>query len=288
MKAQVVYPIFKHHSQVLFSKRVFQYVMLLLVASVSVVPFIWLLSTALKSPGENIFSMPPHFIPQSPTLANFSKVFTTVPLLTYYKNSVLVVAATVILNTLFALTAAFPLARMEFKGKGLVFMAILSTMMIPIQLTMIPNFVLIIGMGLKNNLLGVILPNAVTAFGIFLIRQSLVTVPASLEEAAVIDGASSFQVLFHVLMPMVKPALAALAIFTFINMWSDFLWPLLVLESDALLTVPLGVQKLQGTFSTDWRLIASGALLAVAPVLVFFVINQRHFIDGGMASAVKG
>lgn len=269
-------------------QRVFQYSMLVMVAAVSVVPFIWLLSTALKSSGENIFSMPPNFIPRSPTLANFVKVFTTVPMGTYYMNSFLVVGATVILNSLLALMAAFPLARMQFKGKEIVFMAILSTMMIPIQLTMIPNFILIIAMNLKNNLLGVILPNAITAFGIFLIRQSLITVPASLEEAAVIDGASSVQVLFQVLMPLVKPALAALSIFTFINMWSDFLWPLLVLDSDKLLTVPLGVQKLQGTFSTDWRLIASGALLAVAPVLVFFVINQRHFIEGGMASAVKG
>lgn len=265
-----------------------RYFLLLLVAAVSVVPFIWLLSTALKSPGENIFSMPPSFIPEQPTLENFKKVFITIPMLLYYRNSLIVVGATVVLNILLSLTAAFPLARMKFKGKGIVFMAVLSTMMIPIQLTMIPNFVLIVGIGLKNNLLGVILPNAVTAFGIFLIRQSLVTVPASLEEAAVIDGASSIRVLFQVLMPMVRPAIAALGIFTFVNMWSDFLWPLLVLESENMLTVPLGVQKLQGTFSTDWRLIASGALLAVTPSLIFFIFNQRHFIEGGIASAVKG
>lgn len=269
-------------------RRSFQYIVLLLIAAVSVVPFLWLLSTAMKSPGENIFSMPPRFIPEEPTFINFVKVFSSVPMWTYYRNSLIVVAATVTSNIVLALTAAYPLARMNFKGKGFLFMAVLSTMMIPIQLTMIPNFVFIVGLGMKNNLLGVILPNAVTAFGVFLIRQSLVTVPMAMEEAAVIDGANSFQVLTRILAPMVKPAIAALAIFTFINMWSDFLWPLLVLESEELLTIPLGVQKLQGTFTNDWRLVAAGALSAVAPALLFFIANQRHFIDGGIASAVKG
>jgi putative chitobiose transport system permease protein len=259
-----------------------------LVSAISIVPFLWLLSTALKSPSENIFSMPPKFIPEEATLGNFAKVFETIPMMTYYKNSLIVVAATVVLNITLAVTAAYPLSRMNFKGKNIIFLAILSTMMIPVQLTMIPNFVLIVNLGMKNSLLGVILPNAVSAFGIFLIRQSLLTVPSSLEEAAFMDGAHSFQTLFKVLVPIIKPAITALAIFTFINMWSDFLWPLLVLESPSLLTVPLGVQKLQGTFSNDWRLIASGALLAVFPVLVFFVANQKYFIDGGIASAVKG
>ncbi len=268
--------------------RTMQYALLIFVSAISIVPFLWLLSTALKSPSENIFSMPPRFIPHEATLGNFAKVFQTIPMMTYYKNSLIVVAATVVLNTILAVTAAFPLSRMKFKGKNIIFLAILSTMMIPVQLTMIPNFVLIVNLGMKNTLLGVILPNAVTAFGIFLIRQSLLTVPSSLEEAAFMDGAHSFQVLFKVLVPIIKPAITALAIFTFINMWSDFLWPLLVLESPSLLTVPLGVQKLQGTFSNDWRLVASGALLAVFPVLVFFVVNQKHFIDGGIASAVKG
>lgn len=270
------------------TRRTVQYSMLILMLAISVVPFLWMFSTALKSQGENIFSLPPRFIPDSPTFGNFIKVFTTVPMLTYYRNSVIVVFATVALNVGLALTAAFPLARMRFPGKRCIFLVILSTMMIPLQLTMIPNFILITKLGLRNNFLGVIFPNAITAFSIFLIRQSLLAVPSSLEEAAIMDGASSMRVLFRILMPMVKPAMAALAIFTFINMWSDFLWPLLVLEHNELLTVPVGVQKLQGTFSTDWRLISAGALLAVAPSLIFFIMNQRYFIEGGIASAVKG
>ncbi len=264
------------------------YLLLFLVLSVSIIPFLWMVSTAFKSPSENIFAFPPQLIPETPTFGNFIKVFETIPLLTYFRNSLLVVAATVTFNVLFALMAAFPLSRMEFPGKKIIFIATLSTLMIPVQLTMIPNFIFIVDVGLKNNLWGVILPNAVTAFGIFLIRQALITVPSSMEEAALMDGAGSFRILFQVLMPMVKPAVAALAIFTFVNMWGDFLWPLLVLDDQNLLTVPLGVQRLQGTFTNDWRLIASGAVLAMIPVLAFFLINQRHFIDGAISSGVKG
>lgn len=269
-------------------RALIMYSLLLLVLSISILPFLWMLSTAFKSPGENIFGFPPQLIPEAPTFGNFVKVFDTIPLLTYFRNSLIVVAATVTFNVVFALMAAFPLSRMEFPGKKIIFIATLSTLMIPVQLTMIPNFVFIIDVGLKNNLWGVILPNAVTAFGIFLIRQVMITVPSSMEEAALMDGAGSFRILFQVITPMVKPAVAALAIFTFVNMWGDFLWPLLVLDDQNLLTVPLGVQRLQGTFTNDWRLIASGAVLAMIPVLTFFLINQRHFIDGAISSGIKG
>lgn len=267
---------------------IFKYLLMILVALVSIVPFVWLLSTALKSQGENIFSMPPQFIPEQATLSNFVMVFKTIPMFRYYINSFIVVAFSVVLNILLSVSAAYPLARMKFKGKETIFFLILSTMMIPIQLTMIPNFVTIVHLGLKDSLAAVILPNAVTAFGVFLIRQAMITVPISLEESAFIDGASSFTVLRHIVVPIIKPTLSALAIFTFINMWSDFLWPLLVLDSQKLYTVPLGVQKLQGTFTNDWRLVASGALLAIIPVMIFFIFNQKNFIDEGIASAVKG
>lgn len=277
-----------NHKSKKISKIIIKYILMILVSIVSIIPFLWLLSTALKSPNENIFSMPPKFIPEHITFTNFIKVFKTIPMLRYYINSSIVVAFCVILNLLLAVTAAYPLARMKFKGKEIIFFAILSTMMIPIQLTMIPNFVTIVHLGLKNSLAAVILPNAVTAFGVFLIRQAMITVPISLEESAFMDGASSLTVLRFIVVPIIKPTLSALAIFTFINMWSDFLWPLLVLDSQSLYTVPLGVQKLQGTFTNDWRLIASGALLAVIPVMIFFILNQKNFIDGGIASAVKG
>lgn len=277
-----------HHKTKKTSFIVLKYFLMLIVTAISIVPFLWLLSTALKSPNENIFSMPPRFIAQEPTLNNFIKVFKTIPMLRYYFNSIIVVAFCVILNILLSISAAYPLARMKFKGKEFIFFSILATMMIPIQLTMIPNFVTIVHLGLKDTLAAIILPNAVTAFGVFLIRQAMLSVPLSLEESAFIDGATSFTVLRLIVVPIIKPTLSALAIFTFINMWSDFLWPLLVIDSQKLYTVPLGVQKLQGTFTNDWRLVASGAILAIIPVLIFFVINQKNFIDEGIASAVKG
>lgn len=265
-----------------------RYALLVAVLALSIVPMLWMVSTALKGPGDNIFSLPPRFWPAEPTLRNFALVFQTIPMWRYYFNSLVVVAATVTLTLVLSVTAAFPLARMRFRGKQLLFFATLSTLMIPIQLTMIPNFIFVVQIGLRNSLWGVILPNAVTAFGIFLIRQSMLTVPRALEEAAIVDGCGSLRVLFNVMLPMVKPAIAALAIFTFVNMWGDFLWPLLVLDDANLLTVPLGVQRLQGTFTTDWRLISAGSILAMIPILLFFVINQRHFIDGAISSAVKG
>jgi putative chitobiose transport system permease protein len=160
-------------------------------------------------------------------------------------------------------------------------------MMIPTQLVMIPNFVLTVQLGLKNNYLGVILPGAVTAFGIFLMRQALLAIPSSLEEAAWIDGAGPGRILFSVLMPLVKPTTAALAVFTFVGTWGDFLWPLLVIDKDSMLTVPLGVQKLQGTFMNDWRLISAGTILSMVPILIFFCFTQRYFIEGAMTGSVK-
>ena len=276
------------HTMRTLLQKVTLYALLVAMTVVSITPFLWIVATAFKSSGESIFAFPPRFIPAEPTFANFAAVFATIPLLRYVRNSIVVVAATVTLQVLLAASAAFPLARMRFPGKTALFAAILATLMIPVQLTMIPNFIFIVDVGLKNTLWGVILPNAVTAFGIFLLRQAMVTVPRSMEEAALIDGSGSLRVLLHILLPTVKPAIAALAIFTFVNAWGDFLWPLLVLDDPDLLTVPLGVQRLQGTFTNDWRLIASGTVLAMIPVIAFFLANQRHVIEGAIAGGVKG
>jgi putative chitobiose transport system permease protein len=263
------------------------YVLLILVTIISVAPFIWMLSTAFKGPGDDIFAFPPRFIPSDPRPGNFAAVFKAIPLARYFLNSFIIVGVSIALNVALSLLAAYPLARMKFRGSRFIFIAILSTMMIPTQLVMIPNFVLTVQLGLKNNYLGVILPGAVTAFGIFLMRQALLAIPSSLEEAAWIDGAGPGRILFSVLMPLVKPTTAALAVFTFVGTWGDFLWPLLVIDKDSMLTVPLGVQKLQGTFMNDWRLISAGTILSMVPILIFFCFTQRYFIEGAMTGSVK-
>lgn len=251
-------------------------------------PFLWLLSTALKSAGENIFAYPPVFIPAEPTLDNFFRVMDSQPIFSYLMNSVIVAVVSVALNLLLASLAAYPLARMSFKGRTLIFAVLLSSMMIPFQLLMIPVYELAIGLGLQNTYLGLVLPHACTAFGIFFMRQAFMSIPAAIEEAAIMDGVSRLRIWWFVLLPLVKPSLATLAVFSFIAVWGDFLWPLIIIDQPSLFTLPLGVNRLASTFSLDWRLVAAGAVFSIIPILLFFTFTQRYFIEGAMKGAVKG
>jgi len=251
-------------------------------------PFLWLLSTALKSAGENIFAYPPVLIPAEPTLDNFFRVMDSQPIFSYLKNSVIVAVLSVTLNLLLASLAAYPLARMSFKGRTLIFAVLLSSMMIPFQLLMIPVYELAIGLGLQNTYLGLVLPHACTAFGIFFMRQAFMSIPAAIEEAAIMDGVSRIRIWWFVLLPLVKPSLATLAVFSFIAVWGDFLWPLIIIDQPSLFTLPLGVNRLASTFSLDWRLVAAGAVFSIIPILLFFTFTQRYFIEGAMKGAVKG
>ena len=251
-------------------------------------PFLWLLSTALKSAGENIFAYPPVLIPAEPTLDNFFRVMDSQPIFSYLKNSVIVAVLSVTLNLLLASLAAYPLARMSFKGRTLMFAVLLSSMMIPFQLLMIPVYELAIGLGLQNTYLGLVLPHACTAFGIFFMRQAFMSIPAAIEEAAIMDGVSRIRIWWFVLLPLVKPSLATLAVFSFIAVWGDFLWPLIIIDQPSLFTLPLGVNRLASTFSLDWRLVAAGAVFSIIPIMLFFIFTQRYFIEGAMKGAVKG
>ncbi|MFM7294295.1 MAG: carbohydrate ABC transporter permease [Burkholderiales bacterium] len=259
-----------------------------LVLLFTVGPFLWLLSTSLKSADENIFAYPPVLIPQSPTLDNFFRVIDSQPFFTYLKNSALVAALAVSLNLLLASLAAYPLARIPFKGRSVLFIVLLSSMMIPFQLLMIPVYELAISLGLQNTYLGLVLPHACTAFGIFFMRQAFLSVPVAIEEAAIMDGVSRLRIWWFVMLPLVKPSLATLAVFSFIAVWGDFLWPLIIIDQPALFTLPLGVNRLASTFSLDWRLVAAGAVFSIVPILLFFTFTQRFFIEGAMKGAVKG
>ncbi|WP_257347434.1 carbohydrate ABC transporter permease [Pseudalkalibacillus decolorationis] len=269
-------------------KNILVYLLLIIVALGMLGPFLWLLSTALKSGHENIFSYPPKFIPESPTLTNFADAMKAFPFWTYLMNSTIVGFLTVLLNVLFCSFAAYPLARMKFKGKNIIFILIISTMMIPFQLLMIPIYILSLDLGLKNTYAGLILPHATTAFGIFLMRQAFITIPYELDESARMDGANSFQIWWRILLPLVKPSMVTLAIFTFVMAWGDFLWPLIILDDQSMYTLPLGLNALTGLFSADWRLIAAGSIISVLPIIIFFLILQRYFIKGATSGAVKG
>ena len=264
------------------------YALLAGIAIAMLLPLFWLISTAFKSGSENIFEFPPRFIPQQPTFNNFVEVWQTNPFGRYFLNSTLIAVVTVVLNLLFCSLAAYPLARLDFRGRELIFSLVVATILIPFQIVMIPLYILTVQLGLTNSYLGVIFPSIASAFGIFLMRQAFQNVPKELEEASRIDGCSELGIWWHVMIPSVRPALVTLAIFVFIGSWSDFLWPLLVLNRPDYYTLPLGVARLAGSFSLDWRLIAAGSVIATAPILLFFVIMQRYIVPSEISSGVKG
>ncbi|MCF4968422.1 carbohydrate ABC transporter permease [Nostoc sp. CMAA1605] len=264
------------------------YGLLSAIAIITLFPLLWLISTALKSPTENILQSPPQLLPSQPTLENFPKVWQALPFGQYLYNSTLVAALTVGLNLLFCSLAAYPLARLSFPGRQGIFIAIVSTIMIPFQIVMIPLYILTVQLGLTNSYLGMIFPSLASAFGIFLLRQAFMSVPKEIEEAARMDGSSELGLWWHIMLPAVRPALITLAIFVFIGSWSDFLWPLIVIQDENLYTLPLGVAKLAGTFSLDWRLVAAGSVIAIAPVLLLFLVLQRYIVATDTSSGVKG
>lgn len=275
-------------------KRILHYLLLTLLVVGALGPFLWLLSTALKGAGENIFAYPPQFIPEHPTLENFGAVWKKVPMGWFFFNSIVVTILTIIANITLSVLAAYPLARMRFAGQNVILFSILATMMIPFQVLMIPLYLICLGMnltdsaGIFNGWLGLVLPFAVSGFGIFFVRQALVTLPRELEESAVLDGCNSLQILWHVLLPLIRPTLATLAVFAFMSSWGEFLWPSVILSEPQHFTLPVGLVQLQSAFSSDWKLIAAGTLLSMIPMLFFFFTLQRYFIAGALSGSVKG
>jgi putative chitobiose transport system permease protein len=268
-------------------KRALHYLALLAWAVVTIGPFLWLLSTALKGPGENLFANPPQLLPADPTLVNFTRVLESQPMFSYLGNSLQVALMAVVCNCCFASMAGYALARIDFKAKPLVFAALLASMMLPFQLLMIPVYQLALQLGLRNTLLGLVLPHACTAFGVLLMRQAFDGIPKALEEAAVMEGVNRWRIWAFVCMPLVRPQLATLAVFSFIAAWGDFLWPLILNDDPRTFTLPLGVNRLAGLFSLDWRLVAAGAVFSLIPVLAVFAFSQRFFIEGALKGAVK-
>ena len=267
---------------------VLQLMLLLLLALVVLMPLLWLVSTSLKGPSENIFSSPPALFPAEPSLNAYIRLFQDNPLTTYLLNSTIVSVLAVVANLLFCSLAAYPLARMRFAGRGLVLGLVVATILIPFQVVMIPLYILMVQLGLRNTLLALIIPQAATAFGLYLLRQSFLAVPPELEEAARIDGCSKIGEWWNVMIPAARADLITLAMFVFIGTWSDFLWPLVILDDPGLYTLPLGLQQLSSSFSLDWRLVAAGSVVSIVPVLALFVFLQRFILPSASGDAVKG
>jgi putative chitobiose transport system permease protein len=255
---------------------------------ITVLPFLWLLTTALKGPSDAVFSLPPQLIPREPTLANFARVWAQLAIWRFFLNSLFVAAFTVLLNVLVSSLAAYPLAKMQFRGRETIFYLLLATLIVPAELTYIPGYILAVRVfHYYDTLWALIFPNVFSAFTIFLLRQAYKSVPNDLIDAARIDGASELRIWWGVLLPTIRPAVATAAVFTAVSSWNALLWPSLMLRNRDLYTLPVGLTTLRGMFTADFRLIAAGAIMVIVPILLAFVFAQRYFVNG-LSGAVKG
>jgi multiple sugar transport system permease protein len=264
------------------------WVILIVVAIVALWPMYWLYITAF-TPTLDTVKTPPDLIPIHASLSNFSRLFQQAK--DYWRwalNSLIISLSVTAFHLLFDTMAGYAFAKKRFPGRNFFFWLILSTLMIPSHVTLVPLYIVARHLHLINNILAVILPGTADVFGIFLMRQYIQTLPSELEEAARMDGCTEPGVFWRVIVPLSKPALGALAIFSFVRYWNDFLWPLIVLQKSQHYTLPVGVASLQGEFRTDFGLIFAGAALAALPMIVFFLIFQRYFIEGVRMGAVKG
>jgi putative chitobiose transport system permease protein len=269
-------------------ENTFWYVLLLLVSLGTVFPFLWIFLTAFKGPTDAVYSTPPQLIPHDPTVDNFIRVWNQLPVGNFFLNSIVVAVGTTGLSVLITSLAAYPFAKMKFPGRDAIFYFLLATLIVPVQLTYIPSFVLAVKVfHYYDALHALILPNMASVFNIFLLRQAFKGVPDDLIDAAKMDGASELRIWWGILLPVVRPSLATVAIFTFVVSWNDFLWPSLMLPTMANKTLPVGLAALQGMFSSDFRGTAAGVTMTVIPIMIFFIALQRQFIRG-LSGAVKG
>lgn len=276
---------------VLLRKRaetVFWYCVLSLIAVITAFPFIWVLSTSLKGPNDAIYSVPPQLLPNEPTFANYERVWNQLPVASFFLNSIVVAVVTVVLNLLFTSLAAYPFAKLKFRGRDAIFFLLLATFIVPPQLTFIPSFILAVNVfHYYDTILALIFPSLATVFNIFLMRQAFRTIPNDLMDAARIDGASELRIWWSILMPIVRPSLATAAIITFVNQWNDFFWPSLMLHTRTNMTLQVGLMALQGMFASDSRGMAAGVVMTIVPIIIFFIVLQRQFVRG-LTGAVKG
>ncbi len=246
-----------------------------------------MMSSSLKT-SQDVFSVPMHWLPDQVVWKNFSDIWTKIPLLLFFKNSFKLAIIITLLQVLTSSFAAYPFAKMKFPGRDFIFLCYVATIAVPWQVYMIPQFILIRKMHLADTHLSLILMQAFTAFGVFLIRQAYLGIPTELSEAARIDGLSEFGIYQKIMLPLSKPAIATLVIFSFVNVWNDYMGPMIYLNSNELKTIQLGLRMFITQYSADYNLIMAAALISLIPVGSLFLSMQRFFIEGVATSGLKG
>jgi len=261
------------------------HVVLVLGALIMVFPFVWTIITSI-TPGAGL-TMRPALWPADPSLEAYARLFAERPFARVIGNSVALAVITTLVQLVTSSTAAYAFSRLPFRGRGVVFAVYLATMMIPLQVLIVPLFAELKAFGLLNTHLGALLPTFASAFGIFLLRQAVNQVPRELDEAATLDGAGHFRIFWSVILPNIRPALATLTVFAFMSSWNSFLWPLVVLRKLELQTLPIALAGLQGQYTTDWDIVMAGSVVSIIPMLALYIFAQRYVIQGVASSGLK-
>lgn len=267
--------------------KIFIYILLIAVTITMIFPFLWMLSSSIKF-DRDIFIFPIQWIPDQPVWSNFIDIWTRIPLATFIYNTAKITLIVTLLQLTTSSFAAYAFSKLEFKGRNLLFVAYIATIAVPWQAYMVPQFIMMRSLGLNNTHLAIILLQAFSAFGVFMMRQFYQGIPDSLIEAARMDGMNDYQIYYRIMLPLSKPALSTLTIFTFVNTWNDFLGPLLYLTRDELKTIQIGLRMFITQYSAEYGLIMAASVVVLIPVLVVFLSLQRHFVQGVAAIGVKG
>ncbi len=263
------------------------YLALVVLAVGMLVPFAWMASASLQM-DKDVFRFPFQWIPRLPRWRNFLLIWQRVPFLTFFLNTTKLTLIITALQLLTSSLAAYAFARLEFKGRDVIFLGYVATIAIPWQVYMVPQFIMMRTLGLNNTHLALVILQAFTAFGVFLMRQFFIGIPKELSDAARIDGLGEYRIYAQIMLPLSKPALATLTIFTFVAVWNDFMGPLIYLNSERLKTIQLGLRMFIAQYSAEYSLIMAASLVSLVPVLVLFLFLQRFFIEGVASSGVKG
>lgn len=264
------------------------YIILLIITAAMIVPFLWMLSASIKSNRE-VFLMDPFvWIPEEPKWDNYIKIWTKIPLLKFVQNTVFLTIVVTFLQLLTSSFAAYSFAKLEFKHKNALFLAYIATIAMPWQVYMVPQFIMMRGMGLNDKLLAMICLQAFSAFGVFLMKQFYEGIPSELCEAARIDGMSEYKIYAKIMLPLSKPSLSTLTIFTFVNTWNDYLGPLIYLKTETKKTIQLGLKMFIGQYSAEYGLIMAGSVVSLIPVIIVFLCLQKYFVEGVASTGLKG
>jgi ABC-type glycerol-3-phosphate transport system permease component len=255
--------------------------------AVAVAPFLYVVSTSLKDTVA-LFSYPPEWIPSEPTLTNFQTLLNDHPFLRWMLNSLIVASAVTTIKVMIDSMAGYAFAKMSFPGRDALFLIVLMTLMVPFAAILIPLFIIVRNLNLTNTYLGLILPALASPIGIFMTRQFIESLPSDLENAARLDGCSEFQIFRRVILPLMKPGLVVLGVFTFMTQWTSYLWPLVIGTHDDMFTLTVGVQSLRSLFTVNWGVLSAGAVLSMLPLILVFLFTQRYFIRGVSMTGLKG